>query len=255
MQPSVEIMKYQLLLRTIACAFIASFMNPVEAVTFEKTFLQATAAELRAGIDFPMFNLDPNSEEFVSVRVYRWTQTESLHVKLEPAPEIKVFPEFLRLAPDSRRSVRFFSLNASLSPDKEIYYRIVLEQYPPKAGTKPEEEMGATVRTRPKVTIPITITTNEGATPDLVVNTVDRQSGRISVKNVGNGLAAIRGIGDGLITKNSMLVYVQPGSIQTIDIPKSIRGADQIEIAYQGFSSKGKNDDKLLIVKEQLEYR
>lgn len=133
-------------------------VTSVHALTFDKTLLIASAEQLQKGVAFPLLGLNEESTRFVSVRVFEWHQDKTNNVLLKPTTAFEVFPQLLRVPPDSRRNVTI-----KLRPGQPIsgFYRLVLEEFDSlqaaDAAGRDTAQSSVGVVTKPKVTIPMVI--------------------------------------------------------------------------------------------------
>ena len=240
-----------------ALAAVATLMaHPALAsINFGNPYVFASQAEAEKGISLPLYGGSEREVSYVSVRVYRWTQTADDAYALEPAPEVAVFPQMVRLEPQARASVRL-SWSRSPTPIDERYYRLVLEEFDrPAEGNAGKDTAVLGFRVRPRASLPMVIYSRNDLAPaqfTAKTTTVMIEASRTSaeeanakadgekkmveqrvvrVSNSGATYGRVTGFRDAKGTVYNAMVYVLPGSTVDVDLPP-VADTTGLELLY-----------------------
>ena len=216
------------------------------SITVEKMLLAETPEAFEVGVSYPVVGEHDAPPTYLSARVYKWTQTPDNMYVLEPSDDFSVFPELVRISPDTRRVVTI-KASKPLPRGREGEYRIVLREFDRADGTDnhaPDEAVMG-FRVKPQVSVPMIVRAPASAqAAPLVVEGVfearAQQGGAgdgkpryaLRVRNSGSVYQRIVavGINEAAGERNQMLGYVLPG--QSIDLTVKVKPGDHVEVMY-----------------------
>lgn len=211
------------------------------SINFGSPYVFVTDAEAEKGVSLPLYGGSEHEVSYVSVRVYRWVQKDDDPYSLEPAPEVAVFPQMVRMEPQARSTVRLAWAHSG-KPVDERYYRLVLEEFD-RPGTETNGKDTATFgfRVRPRASLPLVVYRRNDVAPaqlsakiemapaeaDMAADPAARTGGsaepdlqaRLRIVNTGGTYGRVMGVRDGKGTVHSAMVYVLPGSSAFLPIP------------------------------------
>lgn len=213
------------------------------SINFGTPYLFVSDAEAEKGVSLPLYGGSEREVSYVSVRVYRWVQKDDDPYALEPAPEVAVYPQMVRLEPLARSTVRLAWAH-SATPVDERYYRLVLEEFD-RPGTESTSKDSATFgfRVRPRASLPLVVYRKDDVAPAqlsvkvetvAVAATPDKTGGeaadaagtpaatterRLRITNTGGTYARVLGVKDVKGMMHNEMVYVLPGSTIDVEIP------------------------------------
>ncbi len=207
------------------------------AVTFQKTSIIVTPAELAKGVDYPLIGLiDQKAPVFLSIRAYAWSQTPDNQMILTPTTDITTFPQLLRVDAGANTSVRVQSTR-SLDDTSEHYYRLVLEEFPPLETKAVKVVPTVQIRSRPRVTVPIVVAPAREERREPLEITGPRSgagspSGSLMLHNTGNTVLVVKSLASTVspATRVPVGVTILAGSTIAVPLPKAISG--DVEIIY-----------------------
>ena len=227
--------------------------NPAYAsINFGSPYIFASQAEAEKGISLPLYGGSGREVSYVTVRVYRWVQKDGNAYALEPAPEVAVFPQMVRLEPQARATVRLAWTRSA--PVDERYYRFVLAEFDRPGGESGEKDKAVLgFRVRPSASLPLIVYGRDNLAPaqmsakfatvkvdlpnDGSVNggqPADRKQADarvVRVTNSGETYGRVIGFRDAKGTVYNEMVYILPGS--TLDIAAPIgAGTDGLELLF-----------------------
>ena len=161
---------------------------------------------------------------------------------MEPAPEVAVFPQMVRLEPQARSSVRLAWTRSA--PVDERYYRLVLEEFDRPGGERGDQDKAVLgFRVRPSASLPLVVYGRDGlspaqlsakfatvtvASPDSALTAgleegdskkMELQVARIT--NNGETYGRVIGFRDAKGTVYNEMAYVLPGSTLDVAIPRN----------------------------------
>ncbi|MEN9683180.1 MAG: hypothetical protein RLZZ427_931 [Pseudomonadota bacterium] len=194
-------------------------------------FVAQDAAE--KGMSVPLYGGSEREVSYVTVRVYRWVQKGDDPYVLEPAPEVAVFPQTVRLEPGARSDVRL-AWTRSAGRIDERYYRLVLEEFDrPGSQNAGKQETKFGFRVRPRASLPLVVYGRNDLAPAQLaasIVTVDppadapkdatpASNRRLRITNSGQTYARVLGFRDAKGVEQSTLTYVLPGSTLDMELP------------------------------------
>lgn len=216
------------------------------AIVMEKMMLAETQEAFEKGVAFPLRGESGAGATYLSVRVYKWKQSPDDMYLLEQTDDFAVFPELVRIASDTRRTVTI-KATRPLPREQESHYRIILREFDRADGTDvPPEDMAAVgFRIKPQVSLPMIVRAPATLRP-----------GRMSVVGLFDAPAEVRSDGgkrpgkllqlrnDGPIYQrvlaigvnepagetNQRLLYILPG--QVVNTELDARSGDRVEVLY-----------------------
>lgn len=215
------------------------------SINFGNPYVFVTDVEAEKGVSLPLYGGSEREVSYVSVRVYRWVQKDGDAYALEPAPEVAVYPQMVRLEPQSRSTVRLAWTRAG-TPVDERYYRLVLEEFDrPGTDSNGKDTASFGFRVRPRASLPLVVYRRNDLPPaqlsakielaspapksapvaEAAVNAPDAAEKasvappqpQLRIVNSGGTYGRVMGIRDAKGTVHSSMVYVLPGS--TVDLP------------------------------------
>lgn len=223
------------------------------SINFGNPYVFATQADAEKGISIPLYGGSEREVSYVSVRVYRWVQKDGDPYALEPAPEVAVFPQMVRLEPQGRASVRLAW--ARSAPVDERYYRLVLEEFdrPGETNRDPDKAVLG-FRVRPRASLPLIVYGRDNLPPAqlhgalVTVSRGAQQTGAtgakvkpepeqttaevrvVRVSNSGGTYGRVSGFRDASGTIHKAMMYVLSGS--TVDMPLPSVAEKGLEMLY-----------------------
>lgn len=233
-------------------AAVVLVATPASAsINFVNPYVFASQQEAEKGISLPLYGGSDREVAYVSVRVYRWVQKDDDAYAFEPAAEVAVFPQMVRLEPNTPTSVRLAWSRSA--PIDERYYRLVLEEFDRPDGTNAERDK-ATIgfRVRPRASLPMVIHGRDNLAPaqltaSLATKMVEEQSAPdpdgkptpakqveqrvVRIGNNGATYGRITGFRDNKGAVHNAMIYVLPGS--TVELPApGIEDLTGLELLY-----------------------
>lgn len=245
-------------------AAVVLVASPASAsINFGNPYVFASQDEAEKGISLPLYGGSEREVSYVSVRVYRWVQKDGDPYALEPAPEVAVFPQMVRLEPQARSSVRLAW--ARSAPVDERYYRLVLEEFDrPGEGNADKDKAVLGFRVRPRASLPMVIYGRDNPQPaDLsgVMVTIPKDGGKhdleeskvklkqnkveeraVRITNSGGTYGRVAGFREADGTFHNAMIYVLPGS--TIEVPMPTVAEQGLEILYSSGRAEHIRKDK-----------
>lgn len=233
-------------------AAVVLVASPASAsINFGNPYVFASQEEAEKGISLPLYGGSEREVSYVSVRVYRWVQKDDDPYAFEPAPEVAVFPQMVRLEPQARASVRLAWSRSA--PVDERYYRLVLEEFDrPGEGGADKDKAVLGFRVRPRASLPMVIYGRDNLEPAqlsaafvTVSKTVEQPVGEgenakvepktdearvVRVTNSGKTYGRVAGFKDANGTVHNAMVYVLPGS--TVDVAMPATDEKGLELLY-----------------------
>ncbi len=240
------------IIHSAVVAAVVLVASPASAsINFGNPYVFASQEEAEKGISLPLYGGSEREVSYVSVRVYRWVQKDGDPYALEPAPEVAVFPQMVRLEPQARASVRLAW--ARSAPVDERYYRLVLEEFDrPDEGSADKDKAVLGFRVRPRASLPMVIFGRDNlepaqlsATLTTVSKTVEQPVAEgekakagpkaveervVRVSNSGQTYGRVAGFRDADGTVHNAMIYVLPGS--TLDVPLPAAAEKGLELLY-----------------------
>lgn len=233
-------------------AAVVLVASPASAsINFGNPYVFAAQTDAEKGISLPLYGGSEREVSYVSVRVYRWVQKDDDAYALEPAPEVAVFPQMVRLEPQARASVRLAWSRSA--PVDERYYRLVLEEFDRPGGNGAEADKAVLgFRVRPKASLPMVIYGRDNLPPaqftaKFATVMVDepqqpgadgkpglpkRTEQRVArITNNGGTYGRVTGFRDAKGTVYNAMVYVLPGSTVDLAVP-GIDDLTGLEVLY-----------------------
>lgn len=208
------------------------------SINFATPYLFVAQGEAEKGVSVPLYGGSEREVTYVTVRVYRWVQKGDDPYVLEPAPEVAVFPQMVRLEPGARSDVRLAWARSS-APIDERYYRLVLEEFdrPASEGAdKQKAQFG--FRVRPRASLPLIVYGRGDVAPaELSASIVSvapaaqapaekaapvlrkADEKRLKITNTGQTYGRILGVRDAGGKVYNMMVYVLPGATVEVELP------------------------------------
>ena len=200
-------------------------------------------ADAEKGISLPLYGGSSREVTYVSVRVYRWVQKDGEAYGMEPAPEVAVFPQMVRLEPQARSAVRLAW--ARSAPIDERYYRLVLEEFDRPGGERGGKDKAVLgFRVRPSASLPLIVYGRDGLSPAQLsakfttVMVDDSDFGPVQgdqaaenkkvpvqvarVTNNGETYGRVIGFRDTKGAVYNEMVYILPGSTMDISLPRNV---------------------------------
>ena len=222
-------------------AAVVLMANPASAsINFGNPYVFASQVDAEKGISVPLYGGSEREVSYVSVRVYRWVQKDDDAYAMEPAPEVAVFPQMVRLEPQARASVRLAW--ARSAPVDERYYRLVLEEFDrPGENSADKDKAVLGFRVRPRASLPMVIYGRDDLAPALlsasfaaVSRTVEQAPAEgaakpeqkkveervVRVTNTGGTYGRIAGFRDASGTVHNTMLYVLPGATVELPVPQ-----------------------------------
>ena len=235
------------------------------SINFGNPYVFASQAEAEKGISLPLYGGSEREVSYVSVRVYRWVQTADDAYALEPAPEVAVFPQMVRLEPQARASVRL-AWSRSATPVDERYYRLILEEFDrPGENNKDKDTAVLGFRVRPRASLPMVIYSRNDLAPaqfsaryetvkveasPMTAGVEGRVDGTkmvdqrvVRVTNSGGTYGRVTGFRDAKGTVYNAMVYVLPGSTADVELP-GIADTTGLELLYTSGRAEHFRKDK-----------
>lgn len=224
-------------------AAVVSVANPASAsINFGNPYVFASQVDAEKGISLPLYGGSSREVTYVSVRVYRWVQKEGEPYAMEPAPEIAVFPQMVRLEPQARSTVRLAWTRSA--PIDERYYRLVLEEFDRPGGeTGGKDKAVLGLRVRPSASLPLIVYGREGLSPaqlsakfatamidspnsNSISGDQEGESKKMELQvaritNNGATYGRVIGFRDAKGTVYNEMAYVLPGSTMDVAIPQN----------------------------------
>lgn len=240
------------LINSALAAAVVLVASPASAsINFGNPYVFASQTEAEKGISLPLYGGGEREVSYVSVRVYRWVQKGDDAYALEPAPEVAVFPQMVRLEPQARASVRLAWSRSA--PIDERYYRLVLEEFDRPGGDGAEKDKAVLgFRVRPRASLPMVIYGRDNLAPaqfnaKFATVMIDEPqapsedgkpvSGKqveqhvVRINNTGGTYGRVTGFRDAKGNVHNAMIYVLPGS--TVDLPlPGIEDLTGMELLY-----------------------
>lgn len=235
------------------------------SINFGNPYVFASQAEAEKGISLPLYGGSEREVSYVSVRVYRWVQTADDAYALEPAPEVAVFPQMVRLEPQARASVRL-AWSRSATPIDERYYRLILEEFDrPGENNKDKDTAVLGFRVRPRASLPMVIYSRNDLPPaqfsakfETVMVDAGPMAGAetpangekkmveqrvVRITNTGGTYGRVAGFRDAKGTVYNAMVYVLPGSTADVELP-AVQDTKGLELLYTSGRAEHVRKDK-----------
>ncbi len=233
-------------------AAVVLVATPASAsINFVNPYVFASQAEAEKGISLPLYGGSDREVSYVSVRVYRWVQKEDDAYAFEPAPEVAVFPQMVRLEPSTPASVRLAWSRSA--PVDERYYRIVMEEFDRPDGTNVKEDKAFIgFRVRPRASLPLVIYGRDNVVPaqltaSLATKMVEEEAEPaadgtptppkkveqriVRIGNNGATYGRVIGFRDNKGAVHDAMIYVLPGGTVELPIP-GIEDLTGLELLY-----------------------
>jgi P pilus assembly chaperone PapD len=242
-------------IRNLQMVFAAFLMmtlwvgDALAAISFEKTSVVATRAQFEQGVEFPVMGMHGATTTFLSVRVFKWEQSDTDTTILAPNDDFTVYPQLVRMAPDSRVVVRI-KTKRPLPQNGELHYRIVLEEFDRPDGTnapEPANQAGISVKFRPKATLPMVVANGQDE-QDAELKILDIRHEHLSdtsqktvvrLRNDGTTLLRVTSFQIDAEPGINALIYVLPGSTVNVPWPRKLHSDAHLLVTYRvGMSMK-----------------
>lgn len=228
------------LINSALAAAVVLVASPASAsINFGNPYVFASQAEAEKGISLPLYGGSEREVSYVSVRVYRWVQKDDDAYALEPAPEVAVFPQMVRMEPQARASVRLAWSRAA--PVDERYYRLVLEEFDRPGGDNADKDKAILgFRVRPRASLPMVIYGRDNLVPaqldaklaTITVEDPQAVAGQgasterkrveqrvVRISNSGGTYGRVTGFRDGKGNLHNAMIYVLPNSTVDLAVP------------------------------------
>lgn len=227
------------IIKSALAAAVVLVAAPASAsINFGTPYVFASQADAEKGISLPLYGGNEREVSYVTVRVYRWVQKDGDAYALEPAPEVAVFPQMVRLESQNRASVRLAWTRSA--PVDERYYRIVFEEFDRPATSAADDDKAVLgFRVRPRASLPMIIYGSNNLQPaalnakfETVMVDASQADGPerlkqdatgkveqrvVRIANNGGTYGRVTGFRDAKGAVQNAMVYVLPGS--TVDLP------------------------------------
>lgn len=230
----------------LAIALASTTSVAQAAIVMEKMLLAETPDAFEKGVSFPLRGESGAQATYLSVRVYKWSQTPENMYSLEPTDDFAVFPEMVRISADSRRTVAI-KATRPLPRDKESHYRIILREFDraDEAEKAAEDTAALGFQIRPQVSLPMIVRAPASVRPGLmsVVGVTDapasssptgeaKPSKLLRLRNDGPVYQRVLAIGvnEPAGETNQRLLYLLPGQI--VQTALYAGSGDRIEVLY-----------------------
>lgn len=229
---------------TVTAASVATSVQA--AIVMEKMLLAETQEAFEKGVAFPLRGENGADATYLSVRVYKWKQSPDEMYSLEQTDDFAVFPELVRIASDSRRTVTI-KATRPLPREQESHYRIILREFDRADGTDiPPEDMAALgFKIKPQVSLPMIVRAPATVRPGqmAVMGLIDdpapirnpgiaKRRKLLQLRNDGPIYQRVLAIGvnEPAGETNQRLLYILPG--QVVNTELEARSGGRIEVLY-----------------------